>query len=761
MLLAGLLLFAGNLNAETVRLQWDSNTEPDLATGSKPRYKIYVRDGQSLQGNKANATSVWSVLVADDEDPRAEYVLRTISLDRLSFVAVTAIDEAGNESGLSNEVFWPKTGPALATKGSLSWVEKEPHVAITFSRAQTTKSADGANPTATFDSTPSEGNLIVAACFSRSGNSTTTHSISGSGWTKRIARDTQLADSSYRRSISVWTKAAGASEATAIQISGDTVRLVIQEFTAGESGATWTFEDSVDNDNGATANATTIATGTTDSIGAGDLLLIGIGGSKCGPDTSQQSFSWDNLGEAQSFDTTDSYTRMVGVAFGQESASGTRTSTATLGGGATANSGLSAAIIVFKLVASGGESVYLEGTISISTSTPDADIITPAVLTGQAQITTGAPDADLTVLRTLSSLTEIVTSTPDADLITPAILSGLSQISTSTPDALLTVARSLSAAIDSTTSTPDALLQVGGMIQANILIQTSTPDIGLIVARSLHSNSSIVTVTPDAILQVGTALLASILIQTVTQDADYVVPRELTGLTEIITSTPDADYIVPRELLANVPISTATADAALQVARSLIASIQAGTSTQDALLTIAKSLLADIIVATSTPDCDLTIPVLGNSLAANILLQTSTLDAGLTVPRTLASGMIVDTITADAVLQVARSLIAGVNVTTSTQDAAALLVATLLSGSINIITDTQDANYIVPRELLAGINIASLTADASLLLIDGDAIYIIAPDEFLTTIGSNSFSITTIGVNSFVMTAGTTEFNQS
>jgi hypothetical protein len=87
-------------------LQWDSNTEPDLATGARARYKIYVREGQSLDGLKSNGTAT-NVLVADDEnaDPLVvQKTLKNFTDQKVYFIAVTALDEAGNESGLSNEV---------------------------------------------------------------------------------------------------------------------------------------------------------------------------------------------------------------------------------------------------------------------------------------------------------------------------------------------------------------------------------------------------------------------------------------------------------------------------------------------------------------------------------------------------------------------------------------------------------------------------------------------------------------------------------
>ena len=97
-------------------LQWDENTEPDLATGEKARYKIYMRVGESMAGLKTNATEpVINVRVADDENADPLIVQKTTAdLDdtKQYFIAVTALDGWGNESGLSNEVSTDNSGPA-------------------------------------------------------------------------------------------------------------------------------------------------------------------------------------------------------------------------------------------------------------------------------------------------------------------------------------------------------------------------------------------------------------------------------------------------------------------------------------------------------------------------------------------------------------------------------------------------------------------------------------------------------------------------
>lgn len=109
-------------------LQWDENTEPDLATGEKARYKIYYRIGESLNGDKTAADVVLPVKVSNDENLDAALVQYTVgNLDdqKVYYFAVTALDESQNESGLSNEVHTTivdHTPPGVPK--NLTWFEK-------------------------------------------------------------------------------------------------------------------------------------------------------------------------------------------------------------------------------------------------------------------------------------------------------------------------------------------------------------------------------------------------------------------------------------------------------------------------------------------------------------------------------------------------------------------------------------------------------------------------------------------------------------
>ena len=102
-------------------LQWDENTEPDLATGDNPRYKIYYRTGSSGNGNKNNyiglpsvepavadeGSSAVSVTVAQDENldtSVVQFTLHNLDDTQTYYIAVTALDNYGNESDLSDEI---------------------------------------------------------------------------------------------------------------------------------------------------------------------------------------------------------------------------------------------------------------------------------------------------------------------------------------------------------------------------------------------------------------------------------------------------------------------------------------------------------------------------------------------------------------------------------------------------------------------------------------------------------------------------------
>jgi hypothetical protein len=162
---------------------------------------------------------------------------------------------------------------------------------LTVRRQYASNTGDPAS--ATFTNTPLEGSLLVAIAMDRSGTTEANFTITGTGWVKRVGRDTLLTDSNARRTLVIWTKVAGSSEPSNIEIDNGTANnkaLLIQEFVP--SGGTWTFEDKADNDTG-TGSTSPLSSGTTGSVGAGNLILITAGIWRNQTD-SPTSISWTN-----------------------------------------------------------------------------------------------------------------------------------------------------------------------------------------------------------------------------------------------------------------------------------------------------------------------------------------------------------------------------------------------------------------------------------------------------------------------------------
>lgn len=104
-LLIGLLLITSTVFAMDVTLQWDANTEPDLAG-----YKIYydMNSGHPYEGTGATeGDSPVTIILTQDEnsDPNlVEFTIRGLPDSGTKYFAVTAYDDQGLESGYSNEV---------------------------------------------------------------------------------------------------------------------------------------------------------------------------------------------------------------------------------------------------------------------------------------------------------------------------------------------------------------------------------------------------------------------------------------------------------------------------------------------------------------------------------------------------------------------------------------------------------------------------------------------------------------------------------
>lgn len=146
--------------------------------------------------------------------------------------------------------------------------------------------------TLTWDTTPVAGNLLRVIAMERSGNSHTTFSIDGTGWTKRIAMDTQLGVTTARRTLVIWDKIAGASEPTTVTVSG--AAAVVGEEYNDTLGGTWAFKESSEDDTG-TGTTSPLSTGTTASVANGELLVASLAGWRVeGTDWVDGSSSWTN-----------------------------------------------------------------------------------------------------------------------------------------------------------------------------------------------------------------------------------------------------------------------------------------------------------------------------------------------------------------------------------------------------------------------------------------------------------------------------------
>lgn len=219
------------------------------------------------------------------------------------------------------------------------------------------QSAVGAGdpPVATFASTPVEGNLLVAISCHRSGSSETC-TIDGTGWTEHIERSVLPLDASHRRGLAVYSKVAGAAEATTVSTVWATAepghRLLIQEFQ-GDASEVFAFLEAVSNDNGATNSGSggNVSTGTTSSLTAQAMLLISCLGARDGATPTMAGTHWTNALD-EIFSSGGSNGLATGSGYWEESTSGTKSDAFFHDSGN--DTGLTAGLLVFSTAAAGG-----------------------------------------------------------------------------------------------------------------------------------------------------------------------------------------------------------------------------------------------------------------------------------------------------------------------------------------------------------------------------------------------------------------------
>lgn len=279
---------------------------------------------------------------------------------------------------------------------------------MTFSRVQSAAAASDP-ASATFGATPTEGNLLVAIVAERSGTTEANFTISGSGWTKRIGHDAEIADPNARRTMVVWTKVAGASEPTSVQVdngTSSTKRLLILEFASDEA-VTWTHEASASNDSG-TGSTSPLSSGTTGSVSAGDLLVIASAIWRHESSTTPGSIAWTN--SLSNGTSTSGATNELTIhsAFKQDAASGTKESEVSwTGAGMEAVAG----ILVFSATGSAGGAITgsLAVTLGSLTAAATGEVLVSGSLAqtlgGLSLVAEGSLSIEGSLAATLGSLT--------------------------------------------------------------------------------------------------------------------------------------------------------------------------------------------------------------------------------------------------------------------------------------------------------------------------------------------------------------------
>lgn len=155
--------------------------------------------------------------------------------------------------------------------------------------------------------TPSgAGRLLVAFVNERSGtahaNHTVTDNSGGAAWTKISGHDQEISDSNARQASSIWVKETVSTTGFTITADDGTAnskRLAVFEFEARTDSVTpitdrtWTFRQKSSADSG-TGFTSPQSSGTTASVSAGDLLLIGGGFWRNGNFANIESAAWTN-----------------------------------------------------------------------------------------------------------------------------------------------------------------------------------------------------------------------------------------------------------------------------------------------------------------------------------------------------------------------------------------------------------------------------------------------------------------------------------
>lgn len=253
--------------------------------------------------------------------------------------------------GIGNDTITGGDGTVILNGGDGNDVLNSGSISSTVTVTRVQSAASGAtNPaTATFSSTPTAGNLLIAIAGHR--DNAGDNSISGSGWTQIFSFDAFSGDTGNRRGLAMWYKIAGAGEPTAIttDFSDDENMVLIQEFSASSGSFSY---DTFATNQGGTTNVSSISTGTT-ALSATDLSFI-ITGTVSRGDFDNPS--WTNgLGDSLE---AEAGSRDIHSAFDVDTTASTKESTAT----SSDTVDVSAGIAVFSITgASTGGQTTLNG----------------------------------------------------------------------------------------------------------------------------------------------------------------------------------------------------------------------------------------------------------------------------------------------------------------------------------------------------------------------------------------------------------------
>ena len=194
------------------------------------------------------------------------------------------------------------------------------------------------DPTGTFASTPTEGNLLVVTALHR--GASVTPSISGSGWTQRLHEEVLPANSTSRRTLTVYSKNAAASEPTAIQISyssATNASLIIQEFS-GVSDDDFAEIPVADNgDVGISSTVNSQVSGTTSALSPQNYFLLSLMGTKDDGGSAVNGYTMTNDLAAGIYN--GDVAAFLCTGWGEKTVSGTQSTTGTFTASTVLNRG--------------------------------------------------------------------------------------------------------------------------------------------------------------------------------------------------------------------------------------------------------------------------------------------------------------------------------------------------------------------------------------------------------------------------------------